>query len=331
VSTTGLVSLASALSCDVKPDGAISLVSWNLLAPIYASPQKYPWSESGDLDWKYRKPRIIEQLRRIDADVVCLQEMQVDLWEEFRNDMRDKLDYDQAILQKMGRNHPVANAILVKKDCRLRVVRTESRSRVLIAVLQALHDDEEKENPATAPLYLANVHLEAGMDEDDIRLAQIRSLCKRLTRHVDEEDHHPAILFCGDFNTVRDSPLYTFLQTGAYTLTNEDNFIHTEIHSPLLPLRDAYLELHRSDDDLQLMSFRSGHLLDYLWVSNAIQVLCTMPVEHQETEPKPWPDSTHPSDHVPIGALISWPGAPPMLASARQRPSWQTVKIKGTA
>lgn len=55
--------------------------------------------------------------------------------------------------------HPVATAILIHQDCGIHLRRAESRSRVLLAVL------EVPSASAAAPsqlIYLANVHLDAG-------------------------------------------------------------------------------------------------------------------------------------------------------------------------
>jgi mRNA deadenylase 3'-5' endonuclease subunit Ccr4 len=297
----------------------VSLVTWNLLAPLYARESKYPWSKQ-HLDWSLREPKIIEQLALIDADIICLQEIQVDLWDHFSSQLQE-LGYHDGVLQEMGRRHPVANAILVRQG--LSILRTESRSRALIAVIL----DEEK---SSSPLYLANVHLDAGCTEDaDVtRLNQVRSLCKRLKNQISKDislkasSDSPIIVITGDCNVLRGSPLYTLLKTGS-TRDPSGN----EITVPyLLPLHDAYLNHPPPWGPDVRMSYRSGHLLDYVWVSDAIDVLRTMPVANdtETVEPKDWPSAKHPSDHIPIGAILSWPGAP--VLSNSERSGWQQLQ-----
>ena len=97
-----------------------------------------------------------------------------------------------------------------------------SRSRALIAVMQSAEGRE--------PLYLANVHLEAGNEKAPQRLSQLRSLLKRLQhqRAIDvaassgrprslaprSDAAAAAILIAGDFNFDRRSALFGLLATG---------------------------------------------------------------------------------------------------------------------
>jgi mRNA deadenylase 3'-5' endonuclease subunit Ccr4 len=281
----------------------VSLVTWNLLAPHFASPLKYPWAAMDDLDWSVRESRIVRELMDIDADIICLQEVQVDLWDHLLSQFSGTY---QGTLQKMERNHPVANAILVRRG--LKITRTESRSRALIAVLM---DEEE----LSSPLYLVNVHLEAGYSDeaDAIRFHQVRSLRKRLFHQVNKDaatvDNSPPIVITGDCNMLRGTPLYSFLQSG----TGE-------------PLNDAYLEQPPPWGPDVRMTYRSGHLLDYVWVSDSVHVLRTMPVKEAvaSMEQKAWPSAENPSDHIPIGAILSWPGAPTLVNSTRSQ--WQQLK-----
>ena len=112
-------------------------------------------------------------------------------------------------LQNVTRGHNVASAILVRDSCCLCIERLESRSRVLIGVLQDKRDDSKR-------IYLCNVHLEAGEKNDDNlqRYHQLKSLFKRLTRQVRSDNillDDASIIMAGDFNMLRKSPLHTFL------------------------------------------------------------------------------------------------------------------------
>lgn len=293
----------------------VSLVTWNLLAPHFALPSKYPWADEGVLDWDKRESLIVEELTAIDADIICLQEVQVDLWDH----LCSLLDGYDGVFQNMTRDHPVANAILVKRGG-LKIIRTESRSRALIAVLV-------DETESSSPLYLANAHLEAGCgDASEVtRFNQVRSLCKRLYVHVHKDpdkksNDAPAIVITGDCNMLRFSPVYTFLKTGSF-----QDARGVKIKAPCLPLRDAYLEHPPPWGPKALMSYRSGHLLDYVWVSDSIKVLRTMPVKDAVSTggQKEWPSADNPSDHIPIGAILSWPGA--SLLERKDRPKWQQL------
>ena len=85
----------------------VSLVSWNLLAPLFATQHKYPWAAREHLDWPVRQAKIVDALADFDADIVCLQEVEVARWDELLRRLGD-LGYD-GVLQKMSRGHPIAN------------------------------------------------------------------------------------------------------------------------------------------------------------------------------------------------------------------------------
>lgn len=162
--------------------------------------------------------------------------MQIDTWEE------DLLPHFHpqysGILQNVTRGHPVACGVLVRND-KFRIVDTESRSRALILVLQEVADynttnssviatssgnSSSSVNNNKALLFLANVHLEAGHNEDETRFCQLKSLLKRLRNHVTEMQQQsltattepPCILLAGDFNMLYSNPVYRLLSTGVW-------------------------------------------------------------------------------------------------------------------
>ena len=336
----------------------ISMVTWNLLAPTFATPAKYPWATREHLDWKSRQAKIVSRLAEIDADVICLQEVEVALWVELRRRLT-KFGYD-GIIQEISRGHPVANAVCVRKSI-LSIDRAESRSRALLTVLRACDEPGagqratrsaaarqlESVPPLPSPLYLANVHLEAGAEKGATRLAQMSSLLRRveLQRAMDVADAQgrktvlspdcdttgAALVIAGDFNSDRSSELHSFLATG--TPPGAD---HTHKRASarrlLLPLRDAYLGTPAPWGPPLRSSYRNGRLLDFVWTSPAVEVLRTMPTCELSGSNRPHqlPSAEHPSDHLPIGALLSWSGEPSGAAVARTGVGslWQQLYVE---
>jgi len=225
----------------------VHMWTWNILAAQYALCHKYPWTDPAFLDWSsYRQERIVDMIRNSQADIVCLQEVPVNVW---NSDIRQPLQdiYSIAILQNVTRQHPVACAILLRRDFPWQIIRTESRSRALFIVLEKDNrDDVEERNPlrhvATRPqvrtrdakdgtinpqqrLYEACVHLEAGggADKEDTRWNQLRSLLKRIHQHMmdlgddkDDDEQKLSLILAGDFNmyTSSNQQLYHLLSTG---------------------------------------------------------------------------------------------------------------------
>jgi len=99
----------------------------------------------------------------------------------------------------------------------------------------------------------------------------------------------------------------------------------------LLPLRDAYRESPPPWGPSLRASYRNGRLLDFVWCSPAVELLRTMPVSElaSSSQPKQVPSAAMPSDHLPIGALLSWAGAPePSADESHDRPAWQQLVIE---
>ena len=292
------------------------LLTWNLLAPVYAPPQKYPWSDPTVLEWSYRKPRIIQTIVDSRADLVCLQEVQIDLWDEFLADLPEGYT---GLVQKQSCKHPVGCALLIRDQNNWKIVETESRSRAFIVVLE--------EGSMKRRLYLAVVHLEAGSDKQETRWNQVKSLLKRLHNHA-QDDVNPAVILAGDFNTYkRDCTLFSVLSGDAceqdksiaswkglshFLLDTEMSSHSTPPGKELLPLYNAH------QDNRPTLTYAGGSVLDYIWYSpSSIQIEKSItdwcPLVEYEKEnyaeelcpPRPWPSEENPSDHVPIGVDFS--------------------------
>ena len=59
------------------------VVCYNMLADIYANRQIYPYCPAWALAWNYRRNNILRELTSYEADLMCLQEVQGDHFENF--------------------------------------------------------------------------------------------------------------------------------------------------------------------------------------------------------------------------------------------------------
>jgi len=293
------------------------LVSWNILAPVYTYHSKYPHSKPEYLTWKYREKKLVQKLVETRADMFCLQEVQLDIWESFferfRAGLQSKHGHEavfSSIVQVMERDHPVACTIVYRSD-KWDLKLTESRSRALVAVL-----NHKKSN---RQLYLCAVHLEAGRDKAETRWNQIRSLLKRLYHHItrDSSTEKPAIVLAGDFNTYEpSSPLFAILSGNVSTAIVESRPLRswkglgqkhgrsTQIWQRAIPLLNAH------SGCVPRVTYAGGSVLDYMWVSpdtiNVVEAMnygpvATIPKDSNLAPPQSWPCADVPSDHLPIG------------------------------
>jgi mRNA deadenylase 3'-5' endonuclease subunit Ccr4 len=273
------------------------VLSWNVLAPVHAPPTKYPWTDPSHLDWSFRSSQVAQVILRERADVVCLQEVQLGpCWEELYNRTNLHELYD-CVLQNVTRGHPVANAVLVRREGPVsKISAMESRSRALIVVLEM--DKNDDDDGETRYVALANVHLEAGMDaeQDETRFYQVQSLMNRINHHrqvlmkaaaadgsTDKNNATPSIqgpeiVIVGDWNMLPDSAMYQLMSTGQ--LRDPAN-LHRRVRLPLplLPLRDAFALADKAGRNAlsplsgrDACTYSGGSVLDYVWVSKGVSV-----------------------------------------------------------
>lgn len=323
-----IIFLAILLAIGIDSSTCLSLrvASWNLLAQCYVKPYKYPHCDPTHLQWEHRKSLMVQRILAVQADIFCLQEMQIDLWPDFYQSLCQQDAGYKGIIQNVTKGHNVGNAILIRKSCGWQVERCESRSRALIGVLV----NSEKHR-----LYVCNVHLEAGEKEFDNlqRYHQLKSLFKRLTGQIQMDDlketdsiDEAPIVMMGDFNMLRTNPLHTFLTQG---LLQSPEQLKNLPAFRTIQLADAYLEcpgaqehfmVDDMDSELQEISnedendnllqrtYANGFVLDYIWFTRSIKVQNTL-LLHPMTKnrfPQKWPSNDYPSDHLPIAADFEW-------------------------
>jgi mRNA deadenylase 3'-5' endonuclease subunit Ccr4 len=255
-------------------------------------------------------------------DIVCLQEVQVNLFSDLLQALTPTYE---GVIQNVSGGHNVATAILLRNSCPFRFKRVESRSRALIAVL------EDKDNVADTTdaaglncyrsLYLCSVHLDADKNWDRQsrefhgaqRQNQLKSLLKRLTNqcNLDKANVEKVpVIIAGDFNLMRDDPLHKSLADGELSSRNK------------IRLHDTYMEAERQDqlpvplyrcdairDQGRLVkTYRGGAVLDYIWATDEVKVLCTLLCHPSSSTMgvEKWPSHDHPSDHIPVAVDIEW-------------------------
>ena len=58
---------------DLDSRNSFTLLTYNILAEKYATPQMYGYVPSWALVWEYRKQMILHEILSYDADIICLQ------------------------------------------------------------------------------------------------------------------------------------------------------------------------------------------------------------------------------------------------------------------
>jgi hypothetical protein len=57
--------------------GLVTVMSYNVLANMYATSEKFPFANPESLMWKHRFPKILDQIDAFNPSILCAQEMQI--------------------------------------------------------------------------------------------------------------------------------------------------------------------------------------------------------------------------------------------------------------
>jgi CCR4-NOT transcription complex subunit 6 len=208
----------------------------------------YPYCDAWSLSWPYRRKMLLQELEETQGDILCLQEVQADHFEQQLRPALVELGYEAIFRQKsresMGQQGKVDGcAVLWRRskfalvesltidfnDCALRSARaiglddTECRRYVnrlskdniaQVVVLEAARTNPQGVSMRNHRnlLCVANTHLYSNYQRPDVKLWQSLALVSELEHLVAHRDI-PVIL-CGDFNSEPDSAVYELLTQG---------------------------------------------------------------------------------------------------------------------
>ncbi|KNC96818.1 uncharacterized protein SPPG_08019 [Spizellomyces punctatus DAOM BR117] len=239
-----------------------TVMCYNILCEKYATPQAYAYTPSWALNWDYRKDLLLQDILNYSADIVCLQEMQMDQYEDFFRDQLSQLGGYEGVFFPKSRARTMAEYerrqvdgcatfwkankfFLVEKHCiefqQFAMQRPELRkaedvfNRVMIkdniAVVALLENKETHGRILTA-----NAHLHWDPSYKDVKLVQTAMLMEELERlgntwsrnapkdaaRNSQDVARVPLLICGDFNSLPDSGVYEFLSSGRVPQDHED-------------------------------------------------------------------------------------------------------------
>uniref|UniRef100_A0A5B7B8A5 poly(A)-specific ribonuclease n=1 Tax=Davidia involucrata TaxID=16924 RepID=A0A5B7B8A5_DAVIN len=236
----------------VESDGRISagtftVLSYNILADVYASSELYSYCPSWALSWPYRRQNLLREIVGYRADIVCLQEVQSDHFEEFFAPELDKHGYQALFKRKTaevfsGNIHTIdgcatffrrdrfshvkkyevefnkaaqslTDALVPSAQKKTALSRLVKDNVALIVVLEAKFSNQGIDNPGKRQLVcVANTHVNVHQDLKDVKLWQVHTLLKGLEKIAASADI--PMLVCGDFNAVPGSSPHALLAMG---------------------------------------------------------------------------------------------------------------------
>ncbi|XP_035757488.1 protein angel homolog 2 isoform X3 [Egretta garzetta] len=200
-----------------------TVMSYNILSQnlLEDNSHLYKHCRQRLLIWTYRFPNILQEIKQLDADVLCLQEVQEDHYRTEIKSSLESLGYHCEYKMRTGRK-PDGCAICFKTS-KFSLISSNpveffrhdipllDRDNVgLVLLLQPRFHCE-----TNAAICIANTHLLYNPRRGDIKLTQLAMLLAEIASVAPQKDGtYCPIIICGDFNSVPGSPLYRFIKEG---------------------------------------------------------------------------------------------------------------------
>jgi CCR4-NOT transcription complex subunit 6 len=225
-------------------------MSYNVLSDLYATSEQYSYCPPWALAWTYRRQNLLREIVTYRADILCLQEVQSDHYEDFYAPELEKHGYTGVYKKKTGEIYTGSVYVidgcatffrrdrfsLVKKyevefnkaaqslsEALVPTNKKAALSRLLkdnvalIVVLEArdtggFMDAQAASGKRGQLLCVANTHIHANQELKDVKLWQVHTLLKGLEKIAASADI--PMLVAGDFNSVPGSAPHSLLSTG---------------------------------------------------------------------------------------------------------------------
>ncbi|XP_064302292.1 protein angel homolog 2 isoform X2 [Phalacrocorax carbo] len=200
-----------------------TVMSYNILSQnlLEDNSHLYKHCRQRLLIWTYRFPNILQEIKQLDADVLCLQEVQEDHYRTEIKSSLESLGYHCEYKMRTGRK-PDGCAICFKTS-KFSLISSNpveffrhdipllDRDNVgLVLLLQPRFHCK-----TNAAICIANTHLLYNPRRGDIKLTQLAMLLAEIASVAPQKDGtFCPIIICGDFNSVPGSPLYRFIKEG---------------------------------------------------------------------------------------------------------------------
>ncbi|XP_009870804.1 PREDICTED: protein angel homolog 2 isoform X2 [Apaloderma vittatum] len=200
-----------------------TVMSYNILSQnlLEDNSHLYKHCRQRLLIWTYRFPNILQEIKQLNADVLCLQEVQEDHYRKEIKSSLESLGYHCEYKMRTGRK-PDGCAICFKTskfslissnpvEFFRRDIPLLDRDNVgLVLLLQPRFHCK-----TNAAICIANTHLLYNPRRGDIKLTQLAMLLAEIASVAPQKDGtFCPIIICGDFNSVPGSPLYKFIKEG---------------------------------------------------------------------------------------------------------------------
>lgn len=306
---------------------SFTVVTYNVLADVYATSEQFPNCPSFALNWEYRKQRLLKEILQCHPDIICLQEVQQNHFISFFHPELAKLGYEGVFKEKERqlRITTVDGCATFYKVNKFHFVTQWSiylgyNDNIALQVILSFKNTYQS-------LCIANTHIHTNPRNNDIKVRQVYNLLKALEPYFWNQRHFTLIL-CGDFNSLPGSVVHSFLTTGKVDPSHEEisNFDPSErlhlrhtipsksaYHSYSLcniPLQEVWKKIVLQGEPRFTKFVKNGvqekfkGTIDYIiYNPKKLQVVSLLElIDEDEVKDRALPSVMRSSDHIPIAA-----------------------------
>ncbi|KAF5836569.1 phosphatase family [Dunaliella salina] len=294
-----LVRLVPPSAMQLHSERRFTVLSYNLLADLYAKADFAKYCPAWSLHWNYRKRNMLREMLAYKADILCLQEVQSDHFQEFWSPELQKAGYVPIYKKKTAEiytdnKYAIDGCATFFRRDRFQLVKkyevefnkaalslaesfttptqkSQALNRLLkdnvalIAVLEAIEPGPPEAHGRRTLICVANTHIHANPELNDVKLWQVHTLLKGLEKIAASADI--PMLVAGDFNSTPGSPAHMLLVKGRVEPSQVQHidplgFLKDQKLMHSLPLHSAYASMHDANGSVDSRLQKQKQRLD---------------------------------------------------------------------
>ena len=256
----------------------IKVASYNVLANSYIKLEWYTRSNPEVLQWENRKNLLTKKITEINADIICLQEVETDAFEVLENSLKKSYS---GVYYKKGYDKPDGCATFFRKD-KLSLKNEhavyysdEAKGKINSGHLALVLDFEFD----VGMLRVANTHLKWD-NKNKGRHLGYKQITELIDSHIKKDSHSYGWVMCGDFNAQPNS------------------FVIKEV------LKNNFEDAYANKEQPTCNPNGRAKRIDFIFHSTQIVSSPTKLPTIEDTTPLP--SEVEPSDHLAIMAELTF-------------------------
>eukprot|EP01135_Chromosphaera_perkinsii_P012169 Nk52_evm7s2604 gene=Nk52_evmTU7s2604 len=230
-----------------------TVFSYNILCDKYATTQMYGYTPTWALDWEYRRQRIIREIIAYGGDIVALQEVATDQFQDFflpelrqhgyggvfhpksrarTMSQKEKKDVDGCCIFYRSSRYSVVDQMTLEFGRMATAVANMSDQKIGEDMLNRVMSKDNvgvilllESKLTKSVVCVANAHVHWNPEFKDVKVIQTAMLMEEIKKMFlikYGRGNFPPIVICGDFNSLPDSGVYQYLSEGHISPNHSD-------------------------------------------------------------------------------------------------------------